>query len=508
MTPPAGEVPAALDERVLLLVKGRRNAAITTDLLAREEIATTACTSVEDLCAKIREGAAAVVMTEEYLSRRSVRTLQDALRMQPVWSELPFVVFSAGSDRLRLRGLAAILGSVTFLDRPVRTRSMIAAVQAAIRSRRRQYAGRREIESRDTFLAMLGHELRNPLGAISLAVELTSRRGDDKLATRELAIIARQTKHLVRLVDDLLDVARVTRGKLALVRSRVDVGRVARHAYEALAATARERGHTYEIAVPEELWVDGDPERLEQVFSNLLSNAIKYTLPGGTVRIVGRAEEGQVRVLVEDSGMGLAPPMLEKVFEIFTQAERSLDRSQGGLGLGLAVVRTLVELHGGRVYARSDGLGRGSTFVVVLPLLDDPIAAASSRRMPAAPAIGRSAAVIDDNQDLRELLAEILTHAGHRVTTAADGPSGLALILEGKPDVAFVDLGLPGFDGLELARRARAAGSGVTLVAVTGYGQSRDRELALAAGFDLHLTKPVTAADLFVAMQSIADRRA
>ena len=490
-------------ERVLVLVRGARDVSLTVDLLRAEGIAAAACGSVVELCDRMKEGAAAALLEEEVFDARSLAIVHETLRQQPPWSDFPLLVFSTfdrGVPRnVKLDGL---LGNVTFLDRPVRTRTMLAAVQAALRSRRRQYEGRHAIESRDTFLAMLGHELRNPLGAIHLALEVLE--GRDAMPSREHAIIARQSKHLARLVDDLLDVARVTRGSVVLQRARISLVDALRGALEALRARAASQGISLSLALEasaDDVFVDGDHARLEQVFSNLVTNAIKYTPAGGNVTVTLRRQDGDAIVTVADTGVGLAPEMLERVFDVFAQVERTLERREGGMGLGLAIVRSIVALHGGTVVATSDGVGRGSTFTVRLPT----VAAEAPRpraKPNAARALSLRVVVVEDNPDNREMLSALLELQGHRVESADDGPDGLERILSVNPDIALVDLGLPGFDGLELAQRARAAGCTSRLVALTGYGQPEDRTRALDAGFDDHLTKPVSDVELRNALRT------
>jgi PAS domain S-box-containing protein len=350
--------------------------------------------------------------------------------------------------------------------------------------------------AKDEFLAMLGHELRNPLSPIMTSLELMRQRAPDSL-TREREVVERQVQHMVRLVDDLLEVSRIARGRIELRRRRIELGDVIAAAIEIASPLLEERRHHLERDVPPSgLVVDGDPARLTQVLANILSNAAKYTDPGGRVRISAARSGGQATVRVSDSGAGIAPELLPVVFDLFVQGGRTIDRSQGGMGLGLAIVKSLVVLHGGSVSATSRGVGQGSEFVVTLPLVaaDAPVVrAAGTIPPPVAPATQpRSVLVVDDNRDAAELIAEALTAAGHEVRTAFDGPAALAISEEFDPDVVFLDIGLPVMDGYEVARRIRAHdGKRTTLVAITGYGQEADRKRALAAGFDRHLVKPV-----------------
>ena len=486
------------EQRLLVFVRGIREGELTVRLLREAGLTSELCPSVDELRLKLREGAGAVLLAEETLTDRTRQALADELWGQPAWSDLPILVFSAAAQPDRARGSAgAGLGNVTFLDRPVHTRTMIASVQAALRSRGRQYEARRAIESRDAFLAMLGHELRNPLSAIALALTALERKSPTGPRPQEHAVMERQLNHLSRLVDELLDTARVTRGKVVIERKRVDLAEVSKAAFETYELRARERELAYRLNLAEHpLFVLGDRQRLEQALGNLLANAIKYTSLGGHIDVEVFAEGESACVAVIDDGVGLAPEMLERVFAPFAQVDSSLDRSQGGLGLGLALVQSLVSLHDGEVRASSAGLGRGCRFEMRLARAEGSGQPADVATPSAVPAALLRIVVVEDNEDIRELFVQSLADTGHSVASAADGPSGLEALLSFGPDVAFVDVGLPGFDGYEVARRARAAGSRSRLVALTGYGQNEDRQRAVDAGFDEHLVKPVLDGDL------------
>jgi len=358
---------------------------------------------------------------------------------------------------------------------------------------------RREAEqasrAKDEFLAMLGHELRNPLNAIASAVNVlhyVEPKSEEALRARD--IIDRQMVSLRQLVDDLLDVARVTRGRIQLNRRPIDLAKVARRTVMMMSASGRLARHRLETDY-REAWIVADETRIEQVVTNLVDNAAKYTQEGGTVLVRVRPEGKDAVLEVQDNGMGIAPALLPRIFELFTQGERTIDRSQGGLGLGLALVRRLAELHGGSVSAQSAGPGHGATFLVRIALER---AAPPGKAHEPAPgtqtAQGRHLRilVVEDNDDGRETLAMMLRLNGHQVHEADSGPGGVASLETVHPDVAIVDIGLPGFDGYEVARRVRASPdtSGVRLVALTGYGQEDDRRNARAAGFDWFLVKP------------------
>jgi PAS domain S-box-containing protein len=354
---------------------------------------------------------------------------------------------------------------------------------------------------KDAFLAMLGHELRNPLAPIRNAVEvLRQRDSSDPTHRWAHAVIDRQAKHLARLVDDLLDIARINQDKIVLMREPVELAAALRQAIETVRPLIEGRRHTLTVSLPDEpVWLDADPTRLAQVLANLLNNAAKYTEEGGRISVRTELRKsqpegsGSVVVRIRDTGMGIAPELLPHVFEPFTQADNSLARSQGGLGIGLTLVRRLTELHGGRVEAFSAGPGRGSKFVVHLPTRPAPASVPLPRRLRNSIDAGRTVYIVDDNQDAAESLALVLRMHGHTVETLPDGESALRSVGQTRPDAVVLDIGLPRMDGYEVARRIRAGerGDDILLIALTGYGQSEDKERARQAGFNCHLVKPV-----------------
>ena len=348
--------------------------------------------------------------------------------------------------------------------------------------------------AKDEFLATLSHELRNPLGAISTAVTVLERRGaSDEGAVRLHQIIRRQAKHLARLVDDLLDVARATAGKIALVRQPLDLAELAAVCVRSLQDSGKMRAHRVTFRA-ESVTVNADATRLAQVITNMLENALKFTPAGGSVD-VDIVREGKDAVLqVTDTGVGIAPEMLSRVFDLFAQAQQTMDRSTGGLGVGLTLSRRLVEMHGGTIVAASEGSGRGAQFTVRLPVEVEMVSLPPS--FPLGPDPSRRVLIIEDNDDAREALRLLLESLGHQVTEADDGTRGLALALDRSPDVVLIDLGLPGLTGYEVARAIREStiGKGMTLIAVTGYGQLAARRRSKEEGFDAHLVKPVSQA--------------
>jgi len=498
---------SALERRVLVLAPSGRDATLASQVLEQAQIAAVVCPDVAALVAAMDEGAGAAVLANEALTPEVIAPLAAHLHHQPAWSDFPLLIFTAraasASENRRTLEAFAELGNVTALERPVHPLTMVSATRAALRARARQYAARaalsdreRDVRQRDEFLALLGHELRNPLGALRNAATMVERSGGEIPGLhRPLAIIDRQLRHLTQLVDDLLDVARVTSGKIALKVVPVDVVAATRAMVDEMAKVSRERRLQIDLRAPSEaVVVMADPVRLDQILTNLLTNALKYTPSQGRIDVSVGVEHGEAVLRVADTGVGLSAEMLPTIFEPFTQAARTLDRSQGGIGLGLSVVRALARLHGGDVAVTSEGLGRGSEFVVRLPHAPAARVEAAATAAAVEPLANtpRHILIVEDGADNRESLQELLEGLGHRVDTAIDGERGVEQALAERPEVALVDIGLPRLDGYEVARRIRGAmGSKIFLIALTGYGQPDDRARAAAAGFDVHITKPL-----------------
>jgi signal transduction histidine kinase/ActR/RegA family two-component response regulator len=504
------------EHRILVLAPIGRDGALACAVLQEAGMLAAHCVDGEDVLRHTESGVGALVLTEDVVGTGDMILIERLIQRQPTWSDLPVVVF-ASREPTSVAGRELVehlqpLGNVTVLERPVHRATLVSAMHSALRARERQYevrdllaAHQEGVRLRDEFLAMLGHELRNPLGAIQNtlhAIDLrdgaTNPEGPRLLLPRDRALITRQVVHLMRLVDDLLDVSRVTTGKVVLKRERVDLGDVVIRCAQSLEEMARIHGTKLEVAGGSDaVLVAGDPTRLEQVVTNLLTNAIKYTPPGGSVVVRTEGVGREAVLTVSDTGEGLSPDMLERVFELFSQSDRTLERAQGGLGIGLTLVRALVRQHGGEVKARSAGPGQGSTFEVRLPLLPAGAsvtapAPASARGRPAAAGSRVRVLLVEDNDDNRESLVLLLEQLGHAPSAAASGPEALERLSAEAYDVAIVDIGLPEMDGYEVARRVRETlGSRMYLVALTGYGQPEDRERARAAGFDDHVTKPL-----------------
>ncbi len=372
----------------------------------------------------------------------------------------------------------------------------------------RLYDALRESDARKTeFLATLAHELRNPLAPIRTGIQVLKLAPDRAAAERSLGMMERQLGHMVRLIDDLLDLSRITRGKLELRKEWLDLATVLSGAVEASQPAISAGRHEFAVHLPEgPIRLYGDATRLAQVFSNLLTNAAKYTPDGGRIELAARTDGASVAVTVRDNGIGIQPDVIPTVFEMFVQVGQNSERAPGGLGIGLAIVRRLVEMHGGVVEAQSEGLGRGSTFCVRLPVAasENPFATAGANGSAVQATVPKSfrVLVVDDNVDGAESLAMLLDMRGHATKMAHDGPDAVAAVRDFRPELVFLDIGLPGFDGNEVARRIRAgqAGCQPVLVALTGWGTEEDRRKTREAGFDHHLTKPVGPAELEAAL--------
>ncbi len=359
------------------------------------------------------------------------------------------------------------------------------------REREARLAAEQASKAKDEFLAMLGHELRNPLSAITNAAQIMERRREslDPASAAATTIITRQSRHLARMTDDLLDAGRVIIGKISLNRAPLDLAASVSTTLDGLRGTGRLGEHQWNLAL-EPVWVFADATRIDQVIVNLVTNAVKYTPAGESISLATRREAAQALVVVADTGIGLDAALLPRVFDLFVQGERTLDRAQGGLGIGLTLVKRLTELHGGTIEAHSAGLGKGAKFTVRLPAIETPAAAPVADE--SEPRTSRHVALIEDNDDARASLRMLLEMEGHEVYEAADGPAGIEMMArEPRIGIVFIDIGLPGMSGFEVARRLRGArGSALRLVAMSGYGADQDVKAGTEAGFDAYIVKP------------------
>jgi signal transduction histidine kinase len=458
-----------------------------------------------------RERRPDLILTDVMMPGLDGFALLRALRDDTRTMSIPVVMLSArAGEESRIEGLRARADD--YLVKPFSSKELLTRVATHLelgQLRRRVEveidSARRSAEAanraKDEFLAMLGHELRNPLSPILTAVQLLRMRGGD---TKEIAVIDRQVGHLVRLVDDLLDISRITRGKVELRKAQLELASAVVRGVEMASPLLEQRRQRLDLQIATQgLRVEGDADRLAQVVSNLLTNAAKYSEPDTTIHVVADRDGECARLSVRDEGVGIAPDMLDRIFDLFVQEKQSLDRSKGGLGLGLAIVKSLVQLHDGSVSAHSQGLGKGSEFIVDLPLATGaeefeamrPASRISLARGP-APAAGNSRIlVVDDNVDAADTIAQILRDLGYEIRTAYDGPSALSIAKAFKPNVCLVDIGLPVMDGYELTQRLRDSADlpeNARIVAITGYGQDVDRRRSVEAGFNDHLVKPVS----------------
>jgi signal transduction histidine kinase len=492
--------------RVLLLPATRRDGEAIFAILQAEAIETLVCSSPSQFIGELELGAATLVLTDAALTGPSGRQIIATLGRQPAWSDVPVIVLGRETTSPEAAGLIGRMTNVTLLERPTSLRTLLSAIRTSLRARERQYQMRDQVAAlrdaenalrlsdrrKDEFLAMLAHELRNPLAPIRTASELLPRivpPGDERVDTT-LQVVRRQVRQLARLVDDLLDVSRITQGRIELQREIVDLGSVMAQALETVEPLMKEKRHT---VLREAHWpviqVRGDRARLVQCLANILTNAAKYTDHGGRVH-VGLQQRGDMAVMwVQDNGLGIPPDLLPTIFDLFVQSERSLDRAQGGLGIGLSVVRQLVEMHDGTVTAHSEGEGKGSTFEICLPrvaVTPDTVPVCHPANSPQ-----KRILIVDDNRDAADSISLLLKDYGHEVRTAYAGEEALAMASSFPADVVLLDIGLPGMNGYEVARQLRSRAVTARLVALTGYGQPEDVKRASEAGFDAHMVKPV-----------------
>jgi len=495
---------AHLEERALIWACGR-DGRLTCDFVTNAGFEALSVQDCTQLCREIERGAGVLILASEVLSYPDSDMLRDLLRQQPAWSDIPVVVVAERSGvRSHLNQIVGDFNGVSVLHRPLSLDTLISTIGAALRARRRQYQVRDLLKQRDEtdrrreeFLAMLAHELRNPLSPIRTGLQVLRVTESQEVAARIRSMIERQIGNLSRLIDDLLDVSRITRGKISLKKQAVDVFETLNVVVEGHARVAAEKGLHLEVVRTGErtpLWVNADPIRLEQMIDNVVSNAIKYTPEKGSIS-VRAAREGQNAVIrIKDTGIGIPTHMLGAVFELFAQTDRALDRSQGGLGIGLTIVKTLAELHRGSVEALSAGEGHGTEIVLRLPALSstDTVSDARNPSPPQRRSRGRRVLVIEDNREAADILATYLRSQGHTVYVAYDGGSGLEAARRERPEVVVCDIGLPVMDGYALAQALHGDPSlaNCLLVAVTGYGESRDKERGYQAGFEHYLVKP------------------
>lgn len=500
---------AELEERILLLAPTKKDAAAARKLFASVELIPTLCDDIAKVCSEIVRGAAVAIVPDEAILADTDGCLRRLLGEQPAWSDFPLLVLTPPAQVQAAARTLELVGHMTLVRRPIEIHALASLIRTALRDRRRQYAMRtalaeREEQARalrdadrhkDEFLAMLAHELRNPLAAVNNAVTVLKLSSEAESRNWASGVVERHVRQLARLIDDLLDISRITSGKIHLRKEFVDASTVLDQAIESARPLFDERRHTLTVSVErDELPLYVDTTRVAQIVLNLLTNAAKYTENGGSIELTARREGQWVAVSVRDNGMGIPPEKVPEMFRLFAQADRSLARSEGGLGIGLTVVQKLTEMHGGSVEARSDGPGRGSEFLVRLPLLRNP-GATHPEAQPSQLTAGKRSRilVVDDNPDTALGMVRLLQLLGHEVLAAHDGPEALESARSFRPDFVLLDIGLPGMDGFQVASALREdeAHKDTVIIAVSGYGQEKDRRRTAAAGFDHHLVKPV-----------------
>ncbi len=528
----------------------RRDGEITSSLLTKAGMACHVCDNLHDLARGIKTGAGAVLLTEEAIAADGIREVLICLEEQPAWSDLPIVVLMKGSiTSPAATTVLRDLRNVTLLERPAPTRSVVSAVQTAVRGRERQYqirdqidaihqgqnerqmlleserAARHELERagriKDEFLATLSHELRTPLNAIlgwAQIIKMDPR--DAETVSEGVSVIDRNVRVQTQLIEDLLDVSRIISGKVRLDVQHMDVASVIDAALESVMPALSAKDIRFEKTIdPSVGSVSGDPGRLQQILWNLLTNAIKFTPAGGTIQVLAHKVQSCLEISVTDSGEGIAPEFLPQLFERFTQADASTTRRHGGLGLGLSIVRSLVEMHGGTVSAQSAGQGQGATFTVRLPLrtarsIDREALRASGstagRTLLGDPAKlqGLRILIVDDEQDARELVQRFLVEYGATPAMAASAQEAQSLLPLFKPDIIISDIGMPTEDGFEFMRAVRVQGLNTPAVALTAFARPDDRIRSIQAGYQVHLSKPVEPAELIAVIANLAGRYA
>ena len=465
-----------------------------------------------DALAQVAERKPALVLLDVKLPDMSGRDVCSRLKADQSTSQVLVLQTSASHVDLGSRVASLDAGADGYLVEPIEPEELVAIVRSLLRLRQAEDERQAALEAlrqadrrKDEFLAMLAHELRNPLAPVLAAVEIL-KSDDPAIRERARTMVGRQVRHLARLVDDLLEVSRITQSKVVLKPAIVPVREIVDAAVETVRPMVEAGRVVLEVdPVAPDLHIEADPVRLTQVVGNLLNNAIKFSAPGNRVRLAARAARDAIEIVVADEGAGIAADVLPHVFDLFTQGERSLERTQGGLGIGLSLVKGLVEMHGGTVVAQSDGPGRGSRFVVRLP--------ATLRRDAPQPAAPRSPAgdrpqrilLVEDNPDAAEAMKMLLAADGHDVTVVNDGAVAMDAARTLRPETILLDIGLPGMNGYDLAAQLRKLPETRTarLIAVSGYGQQRDLERSSAAGFDLHLVKPVDPSRLRAALRKV-----
>ena len=487
-----------MEKRVLIYAPTGQDAVLASKMLTLAGVDNLVTGTSLQLASELLVGVGAVLTVEEALSNGGLKTLGEFVQRQPNWSDLPIVLLTnRGPDSLSVRQALGVLGNVTLLERPVRTLTLITSLQSVLRARVKQYQVRETDRRKDEFLASLGHELRNPLAPIRTSMGVLTHMYPDQAPVRKVSdVVERQVTHLTRLVDDLLDVARINSGKIELQRDYTTFAAIMNHVTELCSAPAAARRIKIDFSLPtEEVVLHADYARVVQIVANILSNAVKFTPIDGYISVRAMVENDCLKIYIKDTGIGLEPDALGRIFAMFEQSRPPSGQIASGLGIGLSLSRQFAEMHGGSVHVSSEGLGKGSEFVVSLPVV--------SEAMPAAPSEPDASAalddlrpkvlVVDDNRDAADSLQALFEMENCRVATAYDGYEAVQAVEEGMPEIIVMDLGMPTMDGYEAARqiRRKPGCKDILMIALTGWGQSDARQRTIEAGFDHHLIKPV-----------------
>jgi signal transduction histidine kinase/CheY-like chemotaxis protein len=487
-----------MENRVLIYAPSGQDAVLASKMLTLAQVDNLVTGTAAELAAQLLLGVGAVLTVEEALSNGGLKAIGEFVQSQPGWSDVPVVLLTnRGPDSLSVRQAIGVLGNVTLLERPVRTLTLITSLQSVLRARAKQYQVRETDRRKDEFLASLGHELRNPLAPIRTSMGVLTHMYPDQPPVKKVSeVVERQVAHLTRLVDDLLDVARINSGKIELQRADTSFAAIIGHVIELCSAAAAAKHITINQVLPSEhVALYADYARVVQIVSNILSNAIKFTPAEGAIWVRAEVTNGSLHIHIVDSGIGLESAALERIFAMFEQSRPPSGQIASGLGIGLSLSRQFAEMHGGSVHATSEGLGKGSEFVVTLPVL----------QVERAPAAGQctepvelmdlrpKVLVVDDNRDACDSLQALFEMENCQVATAYDGCEAVQATARAMPDMIIMDLGMPCMDGYEAARRIRSqpGSQQVLMIALTGWGQSDARQRTIEAGFDHHLIKPV-----------------
>ena len=487
-----------MENRVLIYAPSGQDAVLASKMLTLAQVDNIVAGSSAQLSEQLRIGVGAVLTVEEALSNGGLKAIGEFVQAQPSWSDVPVVLLTKrGPDSLSVRQAIGVLGNVTLLERPVRTLTLITSLQSVLRARDKQYQVRETDRRKDEFLASLGHELRNPLAPIRTSMGVLTHMYPDQAPVKRVSeVVERQVTHLTRLVDDLLDVARINSGKIELQRADTTFAAVIGHVIELCSGAAAAKRITINQLLPsEQVALFADYARVVQIVSNILSNAIKFTPPDGVIWISAEVTNGCLHIRIRDTGIGLEAAALERIFSMFEQNRPPSGQIASGLGIGLSLSRQFAEMHGGSVRASSEGLGKGSEFVVSLPVLSVERAPATNESAPGAALtdLRPKVLVVDDNRDACDSLQALFEMENCRVATAYDGYQAVLATEEAMPDMIVMDLGMPCMDGYEAARRIRRqpGAQEVLMIALTGWGQSEARQRTIEAGFDHHMIKPV-----------------